>query len=105
MQSNVLATLDIAPLITVAKQTDLTSLKIAALAVCKIFFEFLSRALIDPATLTFDLEVGVGVPCVLGYLCAKFRLTQPFRFRFRPVYATDGQTDRHTDRRQTPIIA
>jgi len=54
MQSNVLATLDIAPLITVAKQTDLTSLKIAALAVCN-FFEFLSRALIDPVTLTFDL--------------------------------------------------
>ena len=34
-------------------------------------------------TLTFDLEVGVGVACDLGYPCAKFRLPRPFGFRVR----------------------
>jgi len=38
---------------------------------------------IDPVTLTFDLEVGVGVACNLGYPCAKFRLPRPFGFRVR----------------------
>ena len=37
----------------------------------------------DPVTLTFDLEVGVGVACDLGYRCAKFRLPRPFGFRVR----------------------
>ena len=36
-----------------------------------------------PVTLTFDLEVGVGVKCDLGYPCAKFRLSRPFGFRVR----------------------
>jgi len=31
----------------------------------------------------FDLEVGVGVACDLGYPCAKFRLPRPFGFRVR----------------------
>ena len=34
-------------------------------------------------TLTFDLDVGVGVACDLGYPCAKFRLPRPFGFRVR----------------------
>ena len=48
-----------------------------------------------PRDLTFDLEVGVGVACDLGYPCAKFRLPRPFGFRVRAdVRATsDGQTD------------
>ena len=41
---------------------------------------FRCAALIDPVTLTFDLEVGVGVACDLGYPCAKFRLPRPFGF-------------------------
>ena len=36
-----------------------------------------------PMTLTFDLEVGVGVTCDLGYPCAKFCLPRPFGFRVR----------------------
>jgi len=48
--------------------------------------------------LTFDLEVGVGVACDLGYPCAKFRLPRPFGFRVRADVRdirqmTDGQTD------------
>jgi len=47
--------------------------------------------------LTFDLEVGVGVACDLGYPCAKFRLLRPFGFRVRAdvrdIRQTDGRTD------------
>ena len=40
----------------------------------------------------FDLEVGVGVACDLGYPCAKFRLGL-LVFELEPMYATsDGQT-------------
>ena len=50
-----------------------------------------------PVTLTFDLEVGVGVACDLGYPCAKFRLPRPFGFRVRAdvrdIRQTDGRTD------------
>ena len=49
-----------------------------------------------PVTLTFDLEVGVGVACDLGYPCAKFRLPRPFGFRVRAdvrdIRRTDGRT-------------
>ena len=49
----------------------------------------------------FDLEVGVGVACDLGYPCAKFRLPRPFGFRVRAdvrdIRQTNGQTDRRTD--------
>ena len=101
MQSNVPATLDIAPLITVAKQTDLTSLRIAALAVCEIFFEFFSRALIDPVILKSVWESHVP----WGTSVPSFVLLSLSVFDLGPMYATDGQTDGHTDRRQTPIIA
>ena len=58
---------------------------------------FRCGALIDPVTLTFDLEVGVGVACDLGYPCAKFRLPRPFGFRVR----ADVRDIRQTDRRMT----
>ena len=49
-----------------------------------------------PVTLTFDLEVGVGVACDMGYLCAKYRLPRPFGFRVRAdvrdIRQTDGRT-------------
>jgi len=54
-----------------------------------------------PPHLDFDLEVGVGVACDLGYQCAKFRLPRPFGF---PVRA-DVRDIRQTDGRRTPIIA
>jgi len=44
-------------------------------------------------TLTFDLEVGVGVACDLGYPCAKFRLPRPFGFRVRADVRDIRQTD------------
>jgi len=56
-------------------------------------------------TLTFDLEVGVGVACDLGYPCAKFRLPRPFDFRVRADVRDIRQTDGRTDRRRTPITA
>ena len=46
-----------------------------------------------PVTLTFDLEVGVGVTCDLGYPCAKFRLPRPFGFRVRADVRDIRQTD------------
>ena len=60
---------------------------------------FRCGALIDPVTLTFDLEVGVGVARDLGYPCAKFRLPRPFGFRVRADVRDIRQTDRLTDRR------
>jgi len=49
-----------------------------------------------PVTLTFDLEVGVGVACDLGYPCANFSLPRPFGFRVRAdvrdIRQTDGRT-------------
>ena len=65
---------------------------------------FRCGALIDPVTLTFDLEVGVGVACDLGYPCAKFRLPRPFGLRVKSR-CTRHQTDGRTDRRRTPITA
>ena len=54
----------------------------------------------------FNLEVGVGVACDLGYPCAKFRLPMPFGFRVRAdvrdIRQTDGRTD---DGRRWPINA
>ena len=44
----------------------------------------------------FDLEVGVGVACGLGYPCAKFRLPRPFGFRVRADVRDIRQTDRRT---------
>jgi len=41
----------------------------------------------------FDLEVGVGVSCDLGYPCAKFRLPRPFSFRVRADVCDIRQTD------------
>ena len=49
----------------------------------------------------FDLGVGVGVTCDLGYPCAKFRLPRPFGFRVR----ADVRDIRQTDGRRTPITA
>ena len=68
---------------------------------------FRCAALIDPVTLTFDLlsfdlEVGVGVACDLGYLYAKFRLPRPFRFRVRADVRDIRQTD---DGRRSPLNA
>ena len=62
---------------------------------------FRCGALIDPVTLTFDLEVGVGVACDLGYPCAKFRLPRPFGFRVR----ADVCDIRQTDGRRSPLNA
>ena len=45
----------------------------------------------------FDLEVGVGVACDLGYPCAKFRLPRPFGFRVRAVVRDIRRTDGRTD--------
>ena len=44
----------------------------------------------------FDLEVGVGVACDLGYPCAKFRLPRPFGFRVRAYIRDIRQTDGRT---------
>ena len=59
-----------------------------------------------PVTLTFDLEVGVGVACDLGYPCAKFRLPRPFGFRVRAdvcdIRQTDGRTTDADDRLMPP---
>ena len=52
----------------------------------------------------FDLDIGVGVPCDLGYPCAKFRLPKPFGFRVRADVRDIRQTDGRTDRR-TPMTA
>jgi len=49
----------------------------------------------------FDLEVGVGVACDLGYPCAKFRLSRPFGFRVRADVRDIRQTDGRTDGRTT----
>ena len=48
----------------------------------------------------FDLGVGVGVACDLGYHCAKFRLPRPFGFRVRADVRDIRQTDRRTDDRR-----
>ena len=59
------------------------------------------RHLCPRPTLTFDLEVGVGVACDLGYPCAKFRLPSLLGllvFELEPMYAT-------SDGRQTPMTA
>jgi len=53
-----------------------------------------------PCKLTFDLESGVPVTCVVGYFCANFSLLSSV-IDLRPMYATDR---RQTDRRQTRII-
>jgi len=55
-----------------------------------------------PVTLTFDLEVGVGVACDLGYPCVKFRLPRPFGFRVRADVHDIRQTD---DGRRSPLNA
>jgi len=56
----------------------------------------------------FDLEVGVGVACDLGYPCAKFRLPRPFGFRVRAdvrdIRKTDRRTDGRTDDGHTPVL-
>jgi len=50
----------------------------------------------------FDLEVGMGVACDLGYSCAKFHLPRPFGFRVRAdvrdIRQTDGRTTDADDR-------
>ena len=53
-------------------------------------------------TLTFDLEVGVGVACDLGYPCAKFHLPRPFGIRVRADVRNITQTD---DGRRSPLNA
>ena len=63
---------------------------------------FRCTALIDPVTLTFDLEIGVGVACDLGYPCAKFRIPRPFGFRVRADVRDIRQTD---DGRRSPLNA
>ena len=51
-----------------------------------------------PVTLTFDLEVGVGVACDLGYTSVQsFVFLGLLVFELEPMYATsDRQTDRQT---------
>ena len=49
-------------------------------------------------TLTFDLEVGVGVACDLGYPCQSFVFLGLLVFELEPMYAT---SDRRTDGRTT----
>jgi len=44
----------------------------------------------------FDIEVGVGVACDLGYPCAKCSLRRPFGFRVRADVRDIRQTDRRT---------
>ena len=61
---------------------------------------FRCGALIDPVTWTFDLEVGVGVACDLGYPCAKLHLPRPFGFRVRADVRDIRQTGRRTDDRR-----
>ena len=63
---------------------------------------FRCGALIDPVTLTFDLEVGVGVACDLGYPCAKFRLPRPFGFRVRADVRDIRRTTDADDRLMPP---
>ena len=54
----------------------------------------------------FDLEVGVGVACDMGYPCAKFRLPRLFGFRVRADVRDIRQTDRRTDDgRRSPLNA
>jgi len=54
----------------------------------------------------FDLEVGVGVACDLGYPCAKFRLPRTFGFRVRADVRDIRQKDRRTDDgRRSPLNA
>ena len=56
--------------------------------------------------MTFDLEVGVGVACDLGYPCAKFRFPRPFGFRVRAdvrdIRQTDGRMTDADDRLMPP---
>ena len=52
----------------------------------------------------FDLEVGVGVACDLGYPCAKFRLSRPFGFRVRADVRDIRQTDRWTTNADVRLI-
>ena len=52
----------------------------------------------DLVTLTFHIESGVRVTCDVGYLCANLGLSV---LELGPMYATDRQTDRQTDVRQT----
>ena len=54
---------------------------------------FRCGALIDPVTVTFGLEVGMGVACDLGYPCGKFRRPRPFGFRVRADVRDIRQTD------------
>ena len=60
-----------------------------------------------PPHLTFDLDVGVGVACDLGYPCAKFRLPRPFGFRVRAdvrdISQTDGRTTDADHRLMPPL--
>ena len=53
-------------------------------------------------TLTFDLEVGVGVACDLGYPCAKFRLPRPFGCRVRADVRDIRRTTDADDRLMPP---
>jgi len=50
----------------------------------------------------FDLEVGVGVACDLGYPCAKFRLPRPFGFRVRADVRDIRRTTDADDRLMPP---
>jgi len=56
----------------------------------------------------FDLKVGMGVACDLGYPCAKFRLFRPFGFRVRAdvrdIRRTDGRTTDADDRLMPPPL-
>ena len=55
----------------------------------------------------FDLEVGVGVACDLGYPVQSFVFLGLLVFELEPMYATsDRQTDGRTDDgRQSPLTA
>jgi len=52
----------------------------------------------------FDLESGVRITCVVGYLCANFKFPRPLHYRLRSV--TNRQTDvrRQTDLRRASSL-
>ena len=64
---------------------------------------FRCTALIDPVTLTFDLEIGVGVACDLGYPCAKsFVFLGLLLFELEQMYATSDRRTTDADHRLMP---
>jgi len=55
-----------------------------------------------PVTLTFDLEVGVGVACDLGYPVQSFVFLGLLVFELEPMYATSDRRTTDADHRLMP---